>query len=133
MAWRFRKTFRLFPGVRLNLSKGGLSLSVGGAPATLNIGPRGPRATFGVPGSGVSVSVPLAVPRGGAGEPTRSTIGSGAGSSGTPAGSSTVDRKAPTLSTMGSFQGNTCVATVPAGRWTRPSLPLLRSVEEVWR
>lgn len=59
MGWRFRKSFKLFPGVKLNLSRGGLSLSVGGSPATLNIGPRGPRATFGVPGSDLSFSVPL--------------------------------------------------------------------------
>jgi len=60
MGWRFRKSFKLFPGVKLNLSRGGLSLSLGGSPATLNIGPRGPRATFGAPGSGLSFSVPLA-------------------------------------------------------------------------
>lgn len=59
MGWRFRKSFKLFPGVKLNLSRGGLSLSLGGSPATLNIGPRGPRATLGVPGSGLSFSVPL--------------------------------------------------------------------------
>ena len=41
MSWRFRQSFKIIPGVRLNLSKSGLSASIGGAPFTVNVGPRG--------------------------------------------------------------------------------------------
>jgi Protein of unknown function (DUF4236) len=54
MGWRFRKSFKLIPGVRLNLSKSGLSCSVGGAPFTLNVGQRGIYGTASVPGTGIS-------------------------------------------------------------------------------
>lgn len=56
MAWRFRKTVRLLPGLRLNLSRGGVSTSIGGPGASLNLGKQGTRATVGLPGSGVSYS-----------------------------------------------------------------------------
>jgi hypothetical protein len=51
---RFRKQIRLAPGLRLNLSKSGASLSVGGAGHTVNVSPRGLRTTVGVPGTGLS-------------------------------------------------------------------------------
>jgi hypothetical protein len=35
MGWRSRRSFRVIPGVRLNLSKSGLSCSIGGTPLTL--------------------------------------------------------------------------------------------------
>ncbi len=54
MPFRFRKIFSLGKGMRLNLSKGGISSSIGKPGATLNIGKRGIRPTVGVPGSGVS-------------------------------------------------------------------------------
>src|SRR5947207_7023729 len=54
MSWRFRQSFTLIPGVRLNLSKSGLSASIGGAPRTLNVGPRGVYGTASLPGTGVS-------------------------------------------------------------------------------
>jgi len=41
MSWRFRRSFKVIPGVRLNLSKSGVSCSIGGAPFTVNVGPRG--------------------------------------------------------------------------------------------
>ena len=41
MGWRFRHSFKVIPGVRLNLSKTGLSASIGGGPFTMNVGPRG--------------------------------------------------------------------------------------------
>lgn len=56
MGFRFRKSVRLLPGVRLNLSKGGVSTSIGGPGATVNIGKRGVRGTVGIPGSGLSYS-----------------------------------------------------------------------------
>src|SRR5580704_17806248 len=55
MGWRFRQSFTVIPGVRLNLSKSGLSASIGGAPFTLNVGPRGVVGTASIPGTGLSV------------------------------------------------------------------------------
>ncbi|MDE2564820.1 MAG: DUF4236 domain-containing protein [Burkholderiales bacterium] len=61
--FRLRKTIRLAPGIRLNLSRKGISASVGPRGATFNIGGRrGARATVGVPGTGVSYTQPLNPP-----------------------------------------------------------------------
>lgn len=54
MGLRFRHSFQLFPGVRLNLSGSGISASFGVPGGTLNISPRGARSTVGIPGTGVS-------------------------------------------------------------------------------
>src|SRR4051812_46514115 len=54
MSWRFRQSFKLIPGVRLNLSARGLSASIGGAPFTVNVSPRGVQATASIPGTGIS-------------------------------------------------------------------------------
>ncbi len=59
MGFRFRKTIRILPGLRLNISKSGLSTSIGGKGATLNLGPRGARGTVGIPGTGLSYSTML--------------------------------------------------------------------------
>ena len=56
MPIRFRRTFTIFPGVKVNVSKGGISLSVGRRGATLNFSKRGVRQTVGIPGSGLSES-----------------------------------------------------------------------------
>jgi len=56
MAIRFRKSIRIAPGLRVNLSKSGVSASVGGNGLTGNIGKHGTRVTAGVPGSGLSAS-----------------------------------------------------------------------------
>lgn len=57
MPIRFRKSIRLAPGIRLNLSKSGpSSISVGGKGLTYNIGKKGTRKTIGLPGSGLSYS-----------------------------------------------------------------------------
>lgn len=57
MGLRFRKGISIAPGVRLNLSKNGLSsLSIGGKGLTYNIGKKGTRATGGLPGTGLSYS-----------------------------------------------------------------------------
>lgn len=56
MTLRFRQTFTLFPGVRINVGKTGISTSIGGPGATVNIGRRGVRATVGAPGTGLSYS-----------------------------------------------------------------------------
>ena len=52
--FRFRKTFSILPGVKINLSKTGLSTSVGGKGATFNIGHGKRNVTLGVPGTGLS-------------------------------------------------------------------------------
>jgi len=57
--FRFRKSIPILPGVRVNLSKTGVSTSVGGHGATLNVG-RGKRmVTLGVPGTGLSYRAPI--------------------------------------------------------------------------
>ena len=62
MGFRFRKTIKLFPGVKLNFSKSGVSTSIGGPGATINISKRGTRGTVGIPGTGVSYSENLTEP-----------------------------------------------------------------------
>jgi hypothetical protein len=59
MAWRFRKSFSPLPGVRLTLSKRGLSTSIGAGPFRLRVGSRGPAVTTTIPGTGLSFSQPL--------------------------------------------------------------------------
>jgi hypothetical protein len=54
MGFRFRRSFRLMPGVRINLSKSGVSTSIGGRGAWFTVGPRGARTTVGIPGTGLS-------------------------------------------------------------------------------
>lgn len=61
MALRFRQTFALFPGVRINVGKRGISTSIGVPGASVNIGRQGVRATLGAPGTGLSYST-LVVP-----------------------------------------------------------------------
>jgi hypothetical protein len=51
---RFHKSFRLFPGVHLNLSKTGVSLSLGAAPLTINLGTDKTMVTTSIPGTGIS-------------------------------------------------------------------------------
>ncbi len=53
---RFRKSIKIMPGVRVNLSKSGVSTSVGGRGATLNVSKRGLHSTLSVPGTGLSWS-----------------------------------------------------------------------------
>ncbi|HEX6795905.1 MAG TPA: DUF4236 domain-containing protein [Casimicrobiaceae bacterium] len=56
MGFRFHRSVRLFPGLRLNLSRSGVSASVGRRGAWLTLGRRGVRATVGIPGTGISYS-----------------------------------------------------------------------------
>ncbi len=53
MGFRFWKRIRLAPGVTLNLSKSGGSLSFGPRGAKFTVGSRGKRATVGIPGTGL--------------------------------------------------------------------------------
>ena len=55
MGWRFRKSVKILPGVRLNFGKGGLtSTTLGGRWLKTNVSSRGVKHTVGVPGTGVS-------------------------------------------------------------------------------
>ena len=56
MGFRFRKSIKLFPGVRINLSKSGVSASVGRPGASINFSDKGTRGTVSVPGTGISYS-----------------------------------------------------------------------------
>lgn len=56
MGFRFRRSMKLMPGVRMNFSKSGASLSLGGPGATVNLSSRGTRRTIGIPGTGLSYS-----------------------------------------------------------------------------
>jgi len=53
MGFRFWKRIRIAPGITLNLSKSGGSLSFGARGAKITIGPKGKRATIGLPGTGL--------------------------------------------------------------------------------
>ncbi len=56
MAFRFQKRIKIAPGVRLNISKSGVSTSIGGRGGTVNLSSKGIRTTVGVPGTGMSWS-----------------------------------------------------------------------------
>ena len=56
MGMRFRKSVKICKGVKINFSKSGSSLSLGGRGHSVNIGSRGVRQTVGIPGTGVSYS-----------------------------------------------------------------------------
>src|SRR5215471_17285908 len=54
MGFRFHRSIRMLPGFRLNLSKSGVSASVGTRGAWLTFGRNGTRTTVGLPGTGIS-------------------------------------------------------------------------------
>jgi len=54
MGFRFRRALQIVPGVRLNLSRSGASVSLGARGLHYTIGARGTRASVGIPGSGLS-------------------------------------------------------------------------------
>lgn len=56
MAFRFRRSMKIAPGVRLNISKKGGSVSIGPRGAKLTSGTSGTRITGGIPGTGLSVT-----------------------------------------------------------------------------
>ncbi len=81
MGWRFRQSFKVIPGLRLNLSRSGLSASIGGAPFTVNVGPRGLTGTGSIPGTDVAYREHLSVPQFGRETPGTPTVPDGHGSS----------------------------------------------------
>lgn len=54
MGLRFRKSFKLAPGVRMNLSGGGTSFSFGPRGASVSVGKRGVYGNVGIAGTGLS-------------------------------------------------------------------------------
>jgi hypothetical protein len=54
MGWRFRRSVKILPGIRLNFGKRGVSTSIGVRGAHVTIGHGKARETVGIPGTGVS-------------------------------------------------------------------------------
>ena len=54
MGWRFRRSIRLFPGIRLNIGKRGVSTSIGVRGGHITVGHGKIRETVGIPGSGLN-------------------------------------------------------------------------------
>ena len=55
MGWRFRKTIKLAPGIKLNVGKKGItSATLGKRGASINIGSKGAYTNIGIPGTGLS-------------------------------------------------------------------------------
>lgn len=54
MPIRFQRQFTLFPGVKVNLSKTGMSITIGGKGFHLNFSKRGVMQTTNLPGKGLS-------------------------------------------------------------------------------
>jgi hypothetical protein len=54
MGLRFYRRVRLFPGVRINLSRSGISTSIGVRGAHVTVGHGKVRETVGLPGTGIS-------------------------------------------------------------------------------
>jgi len=72
MGWRFRKSFKLLPGVKINVSSRGVSTTIGGTALSLNVGPRGTFANVGIPGIGLSYRERLSLD---AGDPSPASDG----------------------------------------------------------
>ncbi len=53
MAWSFRRRIKIIPGVRLNLSKSGISTSIGVRGANVTLGKFGTYLNTGIPGTGI--------------------------------------------------------------------------------
>ena len=53
MAWNFRKRIKIAPGIHLNLSKGGISTSIGPKGAKVTFGKNGTYLNKGIPGTGL--------------------------------------------------------------------------------
>lgn len=54
MGFRFRRSFKILPGVRINLGKSGVSTSIGTRGAHVTVGHGQVRKTVGLPGTGLS-------------------------------------------------------------------------------
>lgn len=54
MGFGFRKSIKILPGVRVNVSRSGFSTTIGGRGVSVNVGKRGTYLNAGVPGTGLS-------------------------------------------------------------------------------
>lgn len=61
MGFRFQKRIQILPGVWINLSKSGVSASLGERGSMINIGRNGPTASVGLPGTGLSYRTGLSI------------------------------------------------------------------------
>ncbi len=68
MSFRFWRRIRIAPGVTLNLSKAGGSVSFGPRGAKVTVGSRGKRATVGIPGTGLFYTTTFPSGRSGGGK-----------------------------------------------------------------
>ena len=59
MGWRFQKRIRIAPGVRLNVSRAGISTTIGPKGLSVNTGGRGTYLNAGLPGTGLSTRTRL--------------------------------------------------------------------------
>ncbi len=59
MSWRFRKTIKLTPFFRINVSKTGLSLTVGRSGGSVTVSEKDVTAGVGLPGTGLSYRAKL--------------------------------------------------------------------------
>jgi Protein of unknown function (DUF4236) len=52
VGFRFFRRIKILPGLTLNMSKSGASISAGSRGAHLTVGPKGTTETLGIPGTG---------------------------------------------------------------------------------
>ena len=62
MSFRFRRRIKLLPGVHLNISRSGISTSLGVRGASMTFGKRGTFVNAGIPGTGISYREKLQQP-----------------------------------------------------------------------
>ena len=61
MGWRFRKSFKILPGVRLNITqKGVTSATLGKRGLSMSVGKSGVHQNAGIPGTGLSYRTKIA-------------------------------------------------------------------------
>jgi hypothetical protein len=123
MGFRFHRRVRLFPGVRLNFSRSGISTTIGIRGAGLTIGPRGTYANVGLPGTGLSYRTRLDSP--GAGRRPSLPAGPGWPDSTPPERRLPGDGPAPSNAAWGPEER---IGSAPVEFLTSPGLEALRSL-----
>lgn len=54
MGFRFRKSKKILPGVKINLGKSGVGATFGGKAGRVSLSPKGTSVGFSLPGTGIS-------------------------------------------------------------------------------
>lgn len=72
MAFRFSRSLKIAPGVRLNFGKTGMSMTAGPRGASVTVGPRGTYTNVGIPGTGLSYRTKIDGGQGGVRQQQRS-------------------------------------------------------------